>query len=166
MLEFPRWFKEAMPMLECPSCHKAVEEGSIVAEGIRKSIAYKDNTAFFIEYKCSHCNNVTTMELTPMTLEDFVMEMLEIFTADDREGKEGNGDKEESKPKAEKEIKKESHKKITRKTNTNGESKMSSDEIVEFKKMLKTCQSNEDFLSNIGVTEEMRKRWEEDYKDK
>jgi hypothetical protein len=144
MLEFPKWFDNVMHMLDCPHCHKDLKKPHIMAEGIRKSLASKGETAFFIEYKCPDCNSVTTMELTPMTLSDFVMEMLDKFTDDDYKEEDS-------------ENKKATKKKKTRR------SKITVKEIAEAKKIFNGCETWDEMMEAVGITEEQKQEWYDEY---
>ena len=146
MLEFPKWFDNVVHMLDCPHCHKDLKKEHVMAEGIRKSLASKGETAFFIEYRCPDCDSVTTMELTPMTLSDFVMEMLDKFTADDYDG--GDGEVEE---------------KVVEKKKKTRKSKITVKEITEAKKRFNDCETWDDVMESVGITEEQKEKWYAEY---
>jgi len=157
-LDFPSWFYEAMPELECPNpkCGKPLEENHIIAEGIRKSMVHKNETAFFIEYKCPKCNNITTIELAKMTLEDFVLDMIGKFTGDKDECEDDTTEHE--RPNNTKSDREKCHVSVF--------SKISDKEMKEIKKVIRDCESHYDFLKNIGLTDDKISEIEEEGKKK
>jgi predicted nucleic-acid-binding Zn-ribbon protein len=154
MLEFPKWFEKALKVIECPKCNRKIEKDHILAEGIRKSIMYEKETAFFIEYRCPKCDSHATIELTKMTVEDFVMEMVDRFSSEgeDLPLEEQSSQEDPYDDGEEAEKKKEIDKTPPKK------SKISSVEYDAVKDMIKKCESHEEFLLNIGITpDEMEK---------
>jgi len=155
-LDFPQWFYEALPMLECPGpeCGKPLEKRYILAEGIRKSMVHKKSTAFFIEYKCPYCHNVVTLELLKMTLRDFVMEMMTLFASKEDDSEDEVNDCSDK------------SKSCIKKNKAPKSSKISDTEISEISKVIKTCKSHYDFLKSIGLTDDNIAEIEKDGKKK
>jgi len=147
-LDLPDWFFEALPMLHCRKCKKDVEVDSILASGIRKSIVDQDITAFFIEYECPHCDAHTTMELSPMTMEELTMEMLDKYTSADIEGSEETDDDGD-----------ESEGGIAELPASTCSSKISKSEYMGAIEMIRGCETHHDFMLYIGMTEDQIKEY-------
>jgi hypothetical protein len=153
MLDFPKWFEKALQVLECPKCNDNIKKEYILAEGIRKSIVHENDTAFFIEYKCPKCLSHATIELTKMSVEEFVLEMVDLFASQD----DGEGEKSATEEDFENfdSAEGDSSKK-TKNTSKNfrKKTKITPSEFDGALKMIKSCKTHEEFLLNIGVSQE------------
>ena len=145
MLEFPKWFNEMLPRLTCPNCKQKVRRRDIVGEGIRKCMSDNTQTAFFIEYCCSKCGKSISMELQKMTLEEFTMELLDIFTEDIDEMDDISD--------------------VPDKKNDSDEraSKITQKEVDNARSMVKESSSHYDFMMKIGLTDELLEQYEKEY---
>lgn len=132
-LDFPDWFYNALHMLHCRKCKRDVELEFILALGIRKSIMDVNTTSFFIEYACPYCNAHTTMELSPMTMEDLVMEMMDKYANEEDDDDEGG---------------------IAEMSESVSGSKISKNEFVNAIEMIRDCETHYDFMLQIGMTED------------
>lgn len=144
MLIFPSWFEKALQVLECPKCHEKIRKEHIIAEGIRNSIVHKGETAFFIEHKCPDCSSHATIELTKMCIEEFALEIMGVLSSQE-EREEESQDKTDI---YESSDKTKNEKKPIKK------SKISSMEIDEITESIKNCKTHEEFLLDIGVSQE------------
>jgi len=133
MIELPRRISDIFDKLKCPNCKKTLKPDRVVAEGIRNSVVEANKTAFFVEYDCPFCEQHSTLELTIMTVEDFVMEMLDRFTEDDSS--------EEKKQHVKKKKKQE-------------KTKITDSEYKEAIRFVRNCEDNIAFLTGIGMNTE------------
>jgi len=155
MLEFPKWFNEMLPDLSCPSCKKGVKESDITGEGIRKCMNNSDQTAFFIEYCCSKCGKSITMELNKMTLEEFTMELLNIFTEDI----DALDELEEIPDPSDNFLDEVQYDKEKEEI----VSKMTQLEVDNVKRVIRESASHHDFMMQIGITDDDLKQYEKEY---
>jgi len=139
-LDLPDWFFDALPRLHCRKCKEGVDVDHVLASGIRKSVVDIDTTAFFIEYKCPYCKTHTTMELSPMTMEELVMEMFDKYT------NLGIMEQDESGSIAEQER-------------PTCSSKISKLELANAVTMVRECETHHDFMLQIGMTEDQIKEY-------
>jgi len=141
-LDLPDWFFDALPKLHCRACKKGVDIDHIIASGIRKGSVDEDITAFFIEYKCPYCKDHATMELSPMTMEELVMEMLDKYTnsgiMEQDEDYDDDAVAERERP---------------------CYSKISKSEFVNAITMVRECETHYDFMLQIGMTEDQIKEY-------
>ena len=136
MVEIPSWLKKNINKYSCPHCTINMKSERVVGVGIRMSTKYKDKSVFFFEYDCEKCENRVFVELDFMTVEDYVMSMLDEYTGPD--------DKEE---------KKES-KKMGKMNKKESKSKIQDEEVDQMKSFLKSCTNWDDFLSAMGFDTE------------
>jgi len=169
MLEFPKWFYETLPYLSCAKCKSKVKEESITGEGIRKCMSNNEETAFFIEYQCPKCDTATTIELNKMNLEEFTMELLDIFTEnieelDELEDESEDDDLEEWE---EEDDEHEAARKTVKKSNSSSSknvgSKITLKEVETAKDILRESPSHYDFMMNIGLTDELIEQYRKEY---
>ena len=91
MVEIPSWLKKSINKYSCPHCSVDMESERVVGVGIRMSTKYKDKSVFFFEYDCVKCKNRVFVELDFMTVEDYVMSMLDEYTGpDEKDNKKEN----------------------------------------------------------------------------
>lgn len=162
MLDFPKWFDKAIKVMKCSNCHQKMSKEHILAEGIRKSIVHENATAFFIEYKCPKCDAHITMELTKMTVEDFVMEMIDQFAEQDMNDFEGASAEEgyyypeetDDSFRNEYDTQAERKKDKKRGRKNRNKSKIADNEFIEIKDIIKNCKTHEEFMLSIGITED------------
>ena len=88
MLDIPHWLEEVVPKYSCPHCQKTMDKKLIVGIGVKNSIKYEDKTVFFFEYKC-FCDNKVIVELDMMSVEDFVMSMVDEYAKEEEGNEEG-----------------------------------------------------------------------------
>ncbi len=144
MIDLPRRINDMFDKIKCPNCKKFLIPERVVAEGIRNSVVEVDKTAFFVEYDCPYCKQHSTLELTIMTVEDFVMEMLDRFTEDDSP---------------------EKTKEIVKKSKKQEKTKITDLEYKEAIKFVRNCEDNIAFLIGIGMNPEDIEKYAY-YKDK
>jgi len=131
MIELPRRISDIFDKLKCPNCKKSLKQERVVAEGIRNSVVEDNKTAFFVEYDCPYCKQHSTLELTIMTVEDFVMEMLDRFT--------------------EKDV---SVERVINKEEKTEKTKITDSEYKEAIRFVRNCEDNITFLTGIGMNVE------------
>jgi len=161
-LEFPMWFDEVLKLLECPQCHSPIKKGNIVAQGIRKSPkgnksdADDSSTSYFIEHHCPKCKQAAVLYIVEKSMQEFVAEMSDVYSGIAASAKDDVKDEKDGKDEPKKEVKPAPPKK----------SKISDDEFLEVKQLLKNCSTHHEFLINIGMTQEQLDELEKEYAQK
>jgi len=84
-IDIPSWLMKSLGQLACPHCAAKMTAGNVAGIGIRRSSKFKDKSVFFFEYNCSKCDKNAFMEMDFMTVEDFVMQMVDEYI--DKDGK-------------------------------------------------------------------------------
>jgi hypothetical protein len=144
MVEIPDWLKQSIEKYSCPHCTVTMVRDRVVGVGIRMSTKYKDKSVFFFEYDCEKCENRVFVELDFMTVEDFVMSMLDEYTGPDGE----RNDK--------------TSKKTGRANKKATKSKIQDAEVLEMKDFLKKCSSGDDLLTAMGFSTETIEQYKRD----
>lgn len=133
-MEVPDFIKKSVENVNCPHCQVKMKEKYVTGIGIKNSVKYENKTVLFFEYSCNSCKNKVFVELDFMSLEDFVLTMINEYSEDKDE--------------------KESETVKTKKTKINVKSKISDDEVAKMMNILDKSKNWDEILHGIGLTDE------------
>lgn len=145
MLDIPSWLEKNINKNTCPECGKSMEIDGVKGIGIKYSTRDKDKTVFCFEYECPHCGNRVFVETDYMSVEDFVMNMLDQYTDPEMEDNEND----------EVMIEEEEDYLNFSMDNSvkNKVSKISEKEMIEVKNKLNSMEFHDDFLRLLSFSE-------------
>jgi len=131
MTDIPEWLKSEMKSHECVFCNSKADIEGVAGLGIRNSSKHKGKTVFFYEYRCPKCSKIAILELNPMSVEEFVMKMIDEYS--NEEVPDVSVDKKANKSKG---------------------SGISKEDISKFKKSFNKVKNWDEFLSSLGYTQD------------
>jgi len=151
MRNIPKWIDFIFKQEDfyCPICKSGFNKKGIMAMGIRVSLKNIKKEVLFVIYLCFKCKETIELEFGEITIEDFALNILEEMedniALEEKENKGPFIDDYEAVVNNSSEEKKKL-KKI--------KSKITSKEIKDVKKVLNGIKSHEDFLLELGFSEE------------
>lgn len=164
-MQIPNWLSEIVKNFQCPVCKVKMSEDCVSSFGWRDNEKDPEKD-FFIDYLCKSCEKKIVIPLGSMDLENFSMQVMEeVMDGEiDEELDQEEIDKYDS---GEPESYKKSDPNAKKAKKRLPKSKINDDEVLKFVDRMNSCESFDDFLNMIGLTEEKLKEYNDmDDKDK
>jgi len=156
MLDLPYWIKDNLSKLKCPKCDVKIEHKNIINVGLTLVDKKHKHTHVYIGCLCSKCKAVFEFILDEMSMEEFVMTMLEQYAEEEERIVELEEDMDEFEEehgitKVPYKKKNNSKPKAKKKQPVKGKSKIGDEEVSSFIKDLNSSASYDDFLRKMKI---------------
>ena len=136
MIEIPKWILKRLDSWPCQECSSMFSVTGLIGISIRY-VEQKEKTCLFIEYICPKCQVQFTIEIIPMTVEEFVGEMMNEYIS--------GGEKKAVKN--------------TKRKKRQAKSKITDEEILEGKRIMEESDSFMDVLVQFGVDPDVLQKY-------
>lgn len=135
MKDLPDWLAKLAKKYECPRCHLPIDIEKIVGLGVKQSYKDKNREVIFFEYLCDKCDDMYVFEIDFADMKDFLPKLLDEVVSEDSI---------------------DDIKEMLDRGNFNRKtvSKISDREIKYMKKFLSSSKNFEEFMIEIGLTQD------------